>query len=361
VPDSVFNAIEQRQEAGMAAPRIAVLGTGANGAGIAADLVRAGHDVTFIEQWPAHVEAMRRYGITVKLPDDTEVTPVRVFNLCDVATLRDPFDLVFVVVKAYDTRWACELIKPHVAPDGAVVGLQNGMSIDAIEDILGTDRAIGAVIQVSSAMFVPGTVERHTPRAISWFALGGLNAVAHAKAEAIAPILGAAGTVEVVPDIRSAKWMKLVVNAGELVPSAILDLPMQAAVAAPGMRELMLRCCGEAIDAALADGASLVRLYGLPDLDLDDPRRFAEGLLDKVMYDYAIPTTLTTVLQDWMKGRHSEVDEVNGLVVEVLARAGREAPANARVVELAHRIEHGDLAAGEANLALLADSAIAVA
>ena len=48
--------------------RIAVLGTGANGAGIGADLIRAGLDVTFIEQWPDHVEAMRSRGIEVKCP-----------------------------------------------------------------------------------------------------------------------------------------------------------------------------------------------------------------------------------------------------------------------------------------------------
>ena len=44
--------------------RIAVLGTGANGATIAADLSRAGHDVVLIDQWAAHVEAMRARGVT---------------------------------------------------------------------------------------------------------------------------------------------------------------------------------------------------------------------------------------------------------------------------------------------------------
>ena len=53
----------------MAEPqRIAVVGTGANGAAIGADLTNAGHDVTFVEQWPAHVEAMRAHGIRVETP-----------------------------------------------------------------------------------------------------------------------------------------------------------------------------------------------------------------------------------------------------------------------------------------------------
>ena len=70
-----------------------------------------------------------------------------------------------------------------------------------------------------------------------------------------------------------------------------------------------------------------------------------------------LPHTKTTVLQDWMKGRHSEVDDLNGLVVAELARLGGAAPANAAVVELAHRIERGEAPPGAANVAPLRDLA----
>src|SRR3546814_5045397 len=117
--------------------RIAVVGTGANGAAFGADMVRAGLDVTFIEQWPAHVEAMRAGGLRVEMPGETVTTPVRAFHMCEVATLREPFDIVLLGVKAYDTRWACELIRPLVAADGLVVGLQNGMTLDDVAQIRG--------------------------------------------------------------------------------------------------------------------------------------------------------------------------------------------------------------------------------
>ncbi|MFC7641162.1 ketopantoate reductase family protein [Streptosporangium lutulentum] len=197
----------------MTGPRIAVLGTGANGAAIGADLTRAGLDVTFIEQWPEHVAAMRAAGVRVDMPEESVVTPVRALNLCEVATLREPFDLVFTLVKAYDTRWACELIKPLVKPDGLVIGLQNGMTIDAIADIMGPERTLGAVIECSAAMFEPGVVERHTPPAKSWFGLGSVTAATRPREREVADILGHAGTVEIVEDIRSAKWAKLLVNA----------------------------------------------------------------------------------------------------------------------------------------------------
>ena len=53
--------------------------------------------MTLIEQWPDHVEAMRASGIEVRLPTETQVTPVRALHLCEVATLREPFDIVFVL------------------------------------------------------------------------------------------------------------------------------------------------------------------------------------------------------------------------------------------------------------------------
>lgn len=105
-------------------PRIAFVGTGAQGA-IGADFALAGLDVTFIEQWPEHVIAIREKGITVNLPTRTINAKVPALHLCQVAEIKEPFDVVFLVVKAYDTKWACQLIEPCLAPDGLVVGLHS--------------------------------------------------------------------------------------------------------------------------------------------------------------------------------------------------------------------------------------------
>ena len=333
--------------------RIAFVGTGAQGAGIGADLTRAGLDVTFIEQWPAHVEAMRERGVEVRLPLETQITPVRALHLCEVATLREKYDIVFLLVKAYDTRWATELIKPLLADDGVVVGLQNGMSLDDIASIVGPERTIGAVIEMASNMYEPGIVTRQNAPKDSWFAVGGIHPTAHARAAEVQAALSHAGTVEVSDDIRSSKWMKLVANAGELVPSAILALALAAAVKVPGVHEFMVECGKEAARAAVADGSSLVPIFGLE--GIGDPDDYAATLLGEVLDKYSLPDTRTTVLQDWSKGRRAEVAEVNGLVVEVLARTGQSAPYNAHTVEIARRIEAGELVQSPDNLELLLD------
>lgn len=336
----------------MTGKRIAFVGTGAQGAGVGADLIWAGLDVTFIEQWPAHVEAMREHGLRVELPDETTTTAVKVHHLCEVATLRDTFDIVFLVVKAYDTRWSAELIKPLLAADGLVVGLQNGMSIDDIADVVGPERTIGAVIEVASNMFNPGVTVRQTPPSESWFTVGGIHEATRGRGQEVADVLGHAGTVEVSQDIRSSKWMKLVANAGELVPTAILNLPMADAAALPGMREFMDRNCQEALQVALATGNKAVPIFGLAEVE-GDPDDYAVKLLDLVHSHWTLPDTLTTVLQDWRKGRRAEIEEVNGLVVREAERVGLAVPANRRTLELARRIEAGDLAAQPSNLELL--------
>ena len=101
----------------------------------------------------------------------------------------------------------------------------------------------------------------------------------------VADILRAAGSVETYDDVRSAKWMKLVVNAGELVPSAIVDLPLAEAVRLPGIHDFMLQACREAVDTAIALGNHMVPIFGMQDLDLSDPDAFVHGLLDACSID----------------------------------------------------------------------------
>lgn len=336
-------------------PRIAFLGTGAQGASIAADFALAGMDVTFIDQWPAHIEAIRENGITVNLPTRAINARVPALHLCEVAEIKQPFDLIFLVVKAYDTTWATHLIKPVLAEDGFVIGLQNGMTHEDIAAVVGRHRTLGAVIEIASNMWVPGVTNRQNDRDESWFALGALDPAQQHRVEAVADILRHSGRVEVTDDIRSAKWMKLVVNAAELIPSAIIDTALNDAARAPGMLEVMREAGYEAMQAALADGATIMPIIGMPPTMSNDPERYVDEIFDEVLRTFSREDTLTTSLQDWRKGRRAEVEEVNGWVVNTLRAHGRDAPVNRRVVEIALQIEAGKLAPQPDNVRLLTE------
>ena len=101
---------------------IAVLGTGGTGSNIGVDLIRVGYDVLLVDQWPAHVEAMKAHGLCVSMPGpgndhDNPVefqVPVQALHLCDLCTLKRQFDIVFLACKSYDSRWKVELMRPYL-------------------------------------------------------------------------------------------------------------------------------------------------------------------------------------------------------------------------------------------------------
>ena len=339
--------------------KVAVVGTGANGASIGADLTRAGEDVVFVEQWPAHVEAMRANGVTINQPDRSVTTDVRTLHLCEVATLREQFDIVLLLVKAYDTRWAAHLIAPYLRRDGLMAGVQNGMTTQVVADVVGAERTIGTVIEITSSLTVPGVVDRHSGPDRSWFAVGGIHPATRGREEEVASLLRHSGVVQIVDDIEATKWMKLVSNATTLATTAILGLPMVEAAAVPAMRDVMLRSGQEALDATVGLGNPILPLFGLSPEDVAHPEAVVETLLDTLLNGFVLPHSTTTILQDWTKGRRSEADDINGHVVRTLQELGRPAPVNAAVVALACAIEDGSLQPSPSLLDELAATLIA--
>lgn len=313
----------------------------------------ARRNVTFIGQWPAHVAAIRESGLRVEMLDETVVTRVNALYISDLATIRETFDIVFIAVKAYDTSWACELLKPHLAEDGLVIGLQNGMTMDDVAAVVGPERTIGAVIEVAAGMYEPGVVIRQTGPDKTWFEIGVYDETTQGREPEVAEVLRHAGTVEIRDDVRSAKWMKLVVNAAEFLPSSILNLPLAEAVKIPGMQDLMKASGREAVRTGMALGYELVPIFGNDRIEANDPDQYASELLNAVLTHWTLSDTKVTTLQDWTKGRRAEVDEINGLVVAEQARLGGDAPINIQLVEIAHRIERGELDADPANAELL--------
>jgi len=340
----------------MTEPRIAVLGAGANGASIGADLTLAGLDVTLVEQWPSHVERMRSEGLTIETPEEVIRVQPRVIHLCEVAELKQDFDIVLMLMKAYDSRWAAQLIEPHLASDGLMAGVQNGMTTRVVEDVVGAHRTISTVIECSATMDEPAVVHRHTPVSRSWYATGVLPGGPGAeREEEVAALLRHSGTVQHFDDIESAKWMKLVSNSTLLVTSAILGLPMLDALHTPGYRDVMVAAGNEALAVGGALGYQVLPIFGLTEDEIVDRDRIVEVMTDKLFAGFVVPGATTTVLQDWRRGagRHSEVDDLNGHVALKGRETGIPTPVNTAVTEIARRIERGELEPVPTNIELM--------
>jgi 2-dehydropantoate 2-reductase len=333
--------------------KIAVVGAGAVGGSVAADLIRAGLDVTVIDQWPAHVEAMRADGLTVHLPTETQVTPLPVLHLCQVAELREPFDIVFTAVKTYDTRWVAELMMPLLRDDSVFVGLQNGMTIDHAAEIVGADRTIGCVLGIAANLRTPGIIVRQVSPTDTWFSVGTLDGVRTERLDQVAAVLAHTAQTVVTDDIRSAKWMKLIANIPEMLPSGLLGVPLLEAAHMPGIRPVMDAMSREAYALAIDLGITMMPSLGLTADEMPDSDQYALDLLDRVLSHFSQPDTRVAVLQDWEKGRRAELDAFSGYIVAKRAEVDGRAPVNEAILRLAQRVERGDLVPAPENAPLL--------
>lgn len=333
--------------------KIAVVGAGAVGGSVAADLIRAGLDVTVIDQWPAHVEAMRADGLTVHLPTEIQVTRLPALHVCQVAELREPFDIVFTAVKTYDTRWVAELMMPLLRDDAVFVGLQNGMTIDHVAEIVGADRTIGSVLGIAANLRTPGIIVRQVSPADTWFSVGTLDGARTERLDQVAAVLAHTAQTVVTDDIRSAKWMKLIANIPEMLPSGLLGVPLLEAAHMPGIRPVMDAMSREAYALAIDLGITMMPSLGLTADEMPESDQYALDLLDRVLSHFSQPDTRVAVLQDWEKGRRAELDAFSGYIVAKRAEVGGRAPVNEAILRLAERVEHGDLVPAPENAPLL--------
>ncbi len=322
--------------------KIAVLGAGAIGSSISADLTKAGYDVTVIDQWPAQVEALRANGLRIQMPDGEVQTPIRALHLCDLASSNLEFDIVFLAVKSNDDRWLAEFIKPYLKADGVLVGTQNGMNDDTLAAIVGRARTVGCAMELSAEIFTPGLVKRNTTHKTTWFAVGELDGLYTPRVKEIAALLGAVGRCDVTSNIYGAKWTKLIANSMTMGPFGLLGLGNSDAAALPGMFDLSVQLGRESLAVGTALGHRTEAIFGLR------ADEFA-GSTDENLVT-AMKTLLTHVsrgrtapIHDHIKGRRSEIEFISGVV----ARKGRElgipTPFNDAVVEIDRQINRGEI------------------
>jgi 2-dehydropantoate 2-reductase len=330
--------------------RIAVLGAGAIGSSVSADLIEAGHEITVIDQWPAQVEAIRSTGLTVRMPDHEARVMVPALHLCELASARKRFEIVFMAVKGYDHRWMAELIAPFLEADGVLVGVQNGMNDDSIASIVGRERTVGCVVELSAEIFTPGLVQRNTSRKGTWFALGELDTPEITpRVRELAGLLGCVGRVDIASSIRGAKWTKLIANSMTMGPRGLLGLPNGEASKLPGMAELALRAGKESMAVGRAMGLRVEPVFGLRS---DDFAGDADEVLSTAMttlLGHVGGRSRTAPIQDHLKGRRSEMEYITGLVCRKGRELGVATPVNDAVIDLYRRIDSGELVMDPSN------------
>jgi len=319
------------------ATRIGIIGAGAIGSIVGGMLTKAGHDVTLIEQWPEHVEAMKRVGLRLSGTCGEHVVPVKALHIHEVQGLREPFDAVFIAVKSYDTEWAAAMAVANLRkPDGVVVDFQNGISDERVAAVAGRERTLGCVITISAGMYEPGHAIR-TDRGAVGFKIGEHDGKDTPRAREIALIMNDVAPSKVTTNLWGERWSKLAVNCMVNPISGLSGFDSAEARTDRVPRRIAVFTAAEVIQVGRARGYEVEPIYSI------ETQRFVEATqgkgLDEVEADMARDAKSRvggrpSMLQDVMKGRRTEINYLNGYVAEQGRQVGVKTPLNDKIVEL---------------------------
>jgi 2-dehydropantoate 2-reductase len=338
--------------------RIAIVGAGAVGGYAGAHMAQAGEDVTFIDMWPENVEAMRSKGLRIThLRDVPEFTvPVKAIHLTELQNTvkQKPFDIAFVCVKSYDTAWATMMIQQYLSPGGFVVSLQNCMNEETIAGIVGWGRVLGSIASsITVELVEPGYVRRASGKggkAHTVYRVGEVHGRITERAKEIGRLTALSDSTHVTSNLWGERWSKLVTNGMANGLSACTGLVSKDILLNDTLRRFGARLGAEGVRVGQALGYELEEIHHM------DPEIIAgagEGnaAATKAYDDHRIAEAnkgggahRPSMGQDMVKGRRTEIEFINGFIVDKAAPLGLATPANAALTEIVKRVERGEIA-----------------
>jgi len=336
-----------------------IWGAGAIGGTIGAHLVRAGHDVTFVDVVAAHVDTINRGGLRVTGPIAEFTARAAAFT---PQTLTGSWDTIVLATKAHHTGAAVRALVPHLTSDGCVISAQNGLNELEIAGGVGAARTMGAFVNFGADYLEPGLIHYGGRGAVVVGEIDGrltdrVGAVRAAWAD-FDPKACASG------NIWGYLWGKEAYGA-MLFATALTNESIADALAMPAYRPLYVALAREILAVAAARNVRPESFDGFdPSSYLTSaPSGAAERSLDALVeHNRRSAKSHSGVWRDLaVRKRPTEVDAQLGIVVTLGAAAGVPTPLTARLVDLIHEVERRErpqsLAALEALAILQADRA----
>ena len=307
--------------------QVVVYGAGAVGSVIGARLHQAGASVRLVGR-RAHVDAIRENGLLVKGRNESHLV-----HLAATTALDGVAGIILMTVKSQDVHDAARDIA-RLHSNTTVVTMQNGVRSDReAADILGRDRIVGCVLNISATYLEPGVVEQNTGALLQ---VGAPFVESATRVGAVLDLLSPAIKTEHVHDIARARWTKLMANLNNAI-MAITGWPIARALRHRGLTRLAIATIREGVKTAQAGGFALdqssrARAFrAIATLPFPvSARLFGPRLAGNFPAD---STYGPSTLQSLQRGASSELDYLNGEIVTLGARIGRATPYNSGLLE----------------------------
>lgn len=315
--------------------KIVVLGAGSLGSAIGGVLAESrhggGNEVWLVNRSADHVEAIHKDGLRLVEGAQERVVPrAQVFaarHAREIDLRSGPVELVIVLVKSFHTREVIESALPVMGEHTTVLSLQNGLGHeDVLADVVGKARVLAGKTYVGGVLLAPGRVQIGVQGKETL--IGELDGSTSQRVQRIASVFNQAGLATTVSqNILGTVWDKLFVNVATGALSAITRLPYGALYSVPEVETCAVAAVAEAMAVAKAAGIQVATT---------DPRapwvKAAAGL----SADFK-----ASMLQSLEKGSVTEIDFVNGAVVEQGRKYGVPTPVNMTLVACVKGVERG--------------------
>ena len=306
----------------LAEMKIVIVGPGAMGCLFAGLLAEAGQeDVWLFDRHEERAREIAEAGLKIEgIGGARSISGVKATAHPQDIGLAD---LVLIFVKSYDTVEASHAISPAVGDSATVLTLQNGLTnVEVISRILGEDKVVAGVTSHGATMLGTGHV-RHA--GIGETAIGEPKGGITSRVQRIADTLSPAGFQTAIShNIYDSIWGKLIINAAINPLTAITKLKNGALLEYNETRRLLNITAAEAARIAAALRISL---------PYNDAPSAAEAVCR------ATSSNVSSMLQDVLCQRQTEIDAINGAIVDEAKKAGLEAPINETLACLVKGIE----------------------
>ncbi len=287
--------------------QIMMVGAGSVGGFFGARLAKNNPDVSFLLR-PNTLAAVKQNGLTIRSAEGT--LTVRPQAASDARRLPRP-DLIVLGVKAYDLDEVVSQIEPVLTEKTVILTLQNGIDTeDRLLARLQRDCVVGGVAYIYSKIAEPGIIEHYKKGAV---AIGELMGHESERLVAIRDLFTSAGIpCHLSKDIRRTKWEKMCWNCVFNPLTVLIDDRVAKALDHPEMMAVIRQIVGEV--------AAIAATLKVP-LPLDMAERVVKASQE-------IRDIHTSMYDDWKAGRPTEIDYLNGYIVEQGRKLGIPTPVN---------------------------------
>jgi 2-dehydropantoate 2-reductase len=316
--------------------KIAVIGAGAIGSVIGGLLSKAGEDVTLIGRKP-HIDAINQNGLVLEGPSGKTVVRVKAAENLDFKP-----DLALLTVKSQDIESSVK--KAQAFLSGALlVTMQNGVrSDDIVAGVLGKENIISGVVLYNCEFLEPGKALYSKLLSRTALLIGEPFGAKGNRLQSLSTLFNKALPTDISEDIRGAHWTKLLWNLLTAVP-AVTGLSYQEGKHYPQIRELNINLMKEGLEViklagiktALVPGFTLSFIETIAKMPLSE----ASSMMKNAIESGGEQHTLGSILQSIKRGKSTEVDYMNGEIVNLGKKRGIPTPVNSWIVGLVHQME----------------------